>query len=93
MTEIRKALTAGKLITFSEGDVSDYGYRGTYVALKDLTLDELIAKIEPLREGANQYNGGFGRVEALLIREGYLLEVDMTEVNLGSGLDLDIRLY
>ena len=90
MAEVRKALTAGKLTTFSEGEYSDYGYRGTYVALKDLTLDELIAKGESLRTG--KYYEDSGKVEALLIREGYLLEVDMTEVHLGGYGTIDISI-
>lgn len=91
MTENRKALTAGRLTTFSEGQYSDYGYRGTYVALKDLTLDELVAKAEPLRVG--EYEDNLEGVEALLIREGYLLEVDITEIHLGRYSTLEISIY
>lgn len=79
---IRKALTAGKLTMFSSGEWSDYTIQGVYVALKDLTLDELKAKSAPLVSGA--FDDDLYSVEAMLVREGYLLEVDVTEVYVGD---------
>ena len=78
-------LKAGRLSLFTLGAYSSYQFRGLYVALKDLTLDELKEKVKPLKSG-NEYADDMSQVEALLIREGYLLEVDFTEVYLGDCL-------
>lgn len=67
---------------FSSGEWSDYTIQGVYVALKDLTLDELKAKSAPLVSGA--FDDDLYSVEAMLVREGYLLEVDVTEVYVGD---------
>lgn len=90
MPDATKALKAGKLITFWEGEYCDRVCSGTYIALKDLSLAELIAKSETLRVG--KHRDDLDGVAAMLIREGYLFAVDTTEVHLGAYRTLDIKI-
>ena len=90
MAEIK--VKAGKLIVFSEGEYSSFGYCGHFVALRDITSQGMQACAA---RAAGNRNGGFGPADAArngviaeMIRDGLLLEVDCEEINLGSGFYL-----
>ena len=92
---------AGRLVVFSEGCYSDYGYLGKYVALQDITLAVLKDAIKDLHDAevakptqgwGNAWDRAKNQLQAELIRRGYLLEVDMAEIYLGDyGLDDDFK--
>ena len=81
-------LKAGKMVIFSQGEYSDYCYMGAFVALKDLSENQLRKMVEPLKKG--EYQDNLDEVVALLIREGFLLELDYTEIHVGSYSTIDL---
>ena len=88
MTKIKK----GALIAFSEGCLSDYCYMGIFVALQDITDDDYQRAIAPeiskSRE-SKHYRQSKEAVVSNLIREGFLLELDYTEINIGKWGDIE----
>lgn len=81
-------LKAGELIVFSEGEYSDYGYRGQYVALQNVSEEQL----KEVGDKANEE--GYGAVDrfiSMCIREGWLADINMREIHLGSYGDLILQ--
>ena len=81
-------IKAGRLLQFSEGEYSDYGIGGTFVALRDLTTGDIAdcASIAAMNRyaGYKPSDAAKSGVKAELIRQGFLLEVDCEEIHLGS---------
>lgn len=85
-------IKAGRLLHLSQGEYSDYHVTGHFVALHDIsrevlrqcavaaaievqsTLDDDFALVYEARD----------RIVPQLVRQGYLLEVDSTEIHLGE---------
>jgi len=87
MSEQNIELKAGQLVVFSEGEYSDYGYRGTYVVLADVSADEMhevagVVKAEADGDG-DDWNV-ISMVEPELIRRGKLAAIDLREIYLGA---------
>lgn len=90
-------LRAGRLVAFSVGEYSDYSISGAFVVLKDL-CDEEMRKIRlDLITRYTQEIGSYGEAQRRfipeLIRMGYLLDVEYSEVHIGSYSDLTLSRY
>ena len=88
MTKIKR----GSLVAFSEGCLSDYCYMGIFVALQDITEDNYQKAIEPEISKSREskyYSQSKEAVVSNLIREGFLLELDYTEINIGKYGDIE----
>ena len=55
MTDKNLMLKAGKLHLFTTGEYSDYHHTGAYVALCDLTVDQMKAIVVQLKEENAEY--------------------------------------
>lgn len=92
MTREANYLNAGKLVLFSDGEYSDYRFGSCYVATKTVTFDEVekIAKeVTDEKERQEDKTGWYdGNVHTdlimRLIKNGWLIEVDITERHIGS---------
>lgn len=88
------ALVAGKTVLFSTG--LSYGYRedydvvGIFIALKNLSMSDLKEKCIPFQK--DDHSDKVGHVVNMLISEGYVKEVDYTELDLGGGGEIDPRI-
>lgn len=90
-------LTAGKLVTFTSGQYSDYSMHGTFVALETVTRERinevaglLRTRAEAEEEKLGWYDGDLHEeFQAEMIRKGWLVSVDNTERHLGSYGYLD----
>lgn len=82
-------LKAGHLIVFSEGEYSDYGYRGSYVCLQDISHEELVALADIVRETGDRWDQ-VDRFETECIKNGWLAIINVREIHLGSYGDLDV---
>lgn len=95
---LNKYLTAGQLVTFTSGEYSDFSTRGTFVALEDVSQEQVSAiakaiskKAEDSEEKTGWYDGDVhDEFESALIRNGWLLEVRHTEHHIGSYGSLNI---
>lgn len=88
-------LKAGSLIVFSEGQYSDYGYRGAYVVLCDVSEAMMKDAVRVTKLQASQLDDSFGsisRFEPELIRRGWLATIDLREIYLGSYGELKVEL-
>ena len=75
-------IKAGTIVNFSEGEYSDYGYIGTFVAIQDVTQEDYDkAAGEELAKGG--YESSSVAVVANLVRTGKLVDVNSVEVHLG----------
>ena len=89
-------LKAGRIITFSEGEYSDYRYCGTFVALQDVPKEEMmdaVAKIKKVQEASDDegiFTDGSGEFLAEMIQRGWLAIIDMQEIHIGSYGHLDL---
>ena len=99
MSSTDNYLTAGKLVTFTHGEYSDYSMIRTFVALENVTFasvqalaDRIIVKVENANEDDGWYDGD-PQYEflAVLLTKGWLLEVDNTERHIGSYGELELR--
>jgi hypothetical protein len=86
---------AGKLFFISEGEYSDYGYAGHFLALVEITpamFQELIDQCRE-EERANDdqwdYRASY-RFIPNLIRRGWVIDVDVQEIHKGSYGRLDL---
>lgn len=81
------AVKAGKLLVFSCGEYSDYGYIGQFVALRDIpwaTIQDTADTHQRRYEREDDYYSPQVGFVADMIAQGFLLEVDMQEIYLGS---------
>ncbi len=92
---------AGKLIVFSRGEYSDYGYRGAFVALVHITPDMFMEAAEAAKAKAREENdkdswsegseyGADDKFIPELVRRGWLLDVEYREIHTGSYGELDL---
>lgn len=93
--ESKNIVKAGRLLTFSAGEYSDYFIIGHFVVLKDITK-EVLDQADSLIE--NKYHKGQfvfseNALIASLIRTGYLLQVDSQEIHLGYYGQKQIDFY
>lgn len=90
-------LRAGRLVAFSAGEYSDYSINGVFVVLKDLSDDAMEGLISALKEKYPSEWGMYGKAQAgfipELIRRGHLLDVEYSEVHIGSYSDLELSRY
>ena len=88
------SLKAGSLVTFSSGEYSDYGYRGTYVALQDVSFEEMMEVVEFVKSKAEKEDPDYPNAQPLfepeLIRRGWLLSVPMHEIHIGGYNSLEL---
>lgn len=82
-------LKAGHIIVFSEGEYSDYGYRGSYVCLQDVSHEELVSLAEDVKSIGERW-GQVDTFEAECIKKGWLAIINIREIHLGSYGDLDV---
>ena len=76
-------IKAGTIINFSEGEYSDYGYIGTFVALQDITQEDYEKAAKGESEKPN-YESSSSAVVANLVLTGKLVDVNSIEVHLGA---------
>ncbi len=86
-------LKAGRLVTFSCGEYSDYSYQGTYVPLRDVSKDQMQEFCDSIKsESDEDYScDPHSMFIAKLISEGCLVVVDMQEIHIGSYGDLELK--
>ncbi len=81
-------IKAGKLLALSRGAYSDYCVDGFHVALRDIdfaaALDEYLAEAQAKEPWQASDYFECDKFTAFLIRGGYLLAVDYSEVHLGD---------
>jgi len=78
---------AGTLVVFSEGEYSDYGYRGHFVVLQDMNIYNMMeaaARAAVTGSGYSKSDRAKNGIISELIRDGFLLEVNVTEIYTGS---------
>lgn len=95
MTSVQNLdITAGELICFSEGQYSDYGYVGHFVALQDVKRDQLWALAKSLRDqeeaGAIKYGQAKEQLIPSMIANGWLLSINCREIYIGAYGSLEI---
>jgi hypothetical protein len=81
---------AGKLFCLSEGEYSDYGYCGHFLALVELTpsmMREVEAEVKEQSTGRYEAQSKF---TAALIRRGWVLDIDCVEIHTGSYGELSL---
>ena len=89
-------LKAGKLVTFSSGEYSDYYHLGSYVALQDVPYEEIQAVADEVKRAAqiaddnDEFPDRHSMFQAALIRKGWLAVIDMDEIHIGSYGELDL---
>lgn len=80
-----KIAKAGRLICFDQGEYSDYGVIGFFVALKDFEPDkELAAYLEQNPDKKAEYRFDCGGFLAYLLAQGLLVEVEYSTFYLGE---------
>ena len=84
MSKIKK----GSVVVFSKGEYSDYSCMGLFVALQDITEEDYQKAIAP-EIAKERYSQSSEAVVSNLIREGLLLELDYTEIELTHCGDID----
>lgn len=93
MTESIIELKAGKLHFFTEGQYSDYGIIGSFVALRDVSEAEVKQIADYLLKQAaekrpdSKYMAEMSAENSLvaeLLRGGVLLDVDFTEIHVND---------
>jgi hypothetical protein len=77
-------LNAGELVVFTQGEYSDYGFSGHFVALRDVSADEMEAlAVYGFYHASNSFL-------ARAIQQGWLLSVNVREIHYGSYGDLNL---
>jgi len=83
---------AGKLICFSTGEYSDYGYDGHFLTLEPLTRPMVEEVADKCRARCLEEDGydpkGYFIPE--LIKRGLIMIVDCQEIHIGSYGELDV---
>lgn len=85
---------AGKLIVFSSGEYSDYGYDGHFLTLEPLTrpmIEEV--KTECEAKAVKEYGDKYGARDHFipaLIKRGLIMTVDCQEIHLGEYGELSV---
>ena len=75
----------GKVIFFSEGEYSDYGYCGRVVTLRDLDLRAVADEFRRQYKATDEYDTPDpDSFVAWLCANQYVVEIDSNEVHLGS---------
>lgn len=75
---------AGKIILFSSGEYSDFGYCGHIVTLQDIDLSELVGIYQTsIGIGKRGYSSP-SRFVAWLCAQQYVAEINATEFYLGG---------
>ena len=94
MTSVQNLdIKAGELICFSEGEYSDYGYSGHFVALQDIARSQLWALAQSLRdqeEDGGEYGQAKEQYIPCMIANGWLLSINCREIHIGSYGSLDV---
>lgn len=80
---------AGHLIVFSEGEYSDYGYRGSYVCLQNVSHEEITDLADSIKSEDDRYRR-VDKFESECIKKGWLAIIEIREIHLGSYGDLDV---
>lgn len=90
-------LKAGRLVVFSCGEYSDYGYRGSYVALVDVSdaemrelADQVNREANRINEETDDYARAVEMFEAEMIRKGWIAIIEMREIHIGSYSELEL---
>ncbi len=88
-------LKAGELIVFSSGEYSSYGYDGHFVALRDVSNDEMLELVSALKaEESSDPDELYGHARdsfiARAIQQGWLLSVNCREIHYGSYGELNL---
>lgn len=84
------SMQAGQLIVMSSGEYSDYTYLQSYVALQDVSVDQMRNLAEAVnRERAHMaHEGEYVDPQSMflveLIRKGWVLSIDHHEIHIGS---------
>lgn len=81
MTEQNVEMKAGELIFFTEGSYSDYNIQGTFVALQNVSADEMRALEAELNAMDSETRPLFVNVA---IARGWLVSVNAREIWLGD---------
>lgn len=81
---------AGEILAFSEGEYSDYGYRGHVVAIKDFDLGQMMRQhiSERIEQYAEEYSPTDG-FETFLVASGVVVPLTCREVHIGSYGNVD----
>lgn len=85
---------AGKLFCTSRGEYSDYRVEGHFLALRDIdrALLQTIVDECNAQKTKDEEDGKWTNAEDLflpeLIRRGYVMDIDVTEIHTGSYGDL-----
>ena len=99
MSETNTKLDIGKIINFSSGEYSNYGYVGNVVALKSFDLKDALEDFEPafaaeqaLRGLKSDYLDDPSPQDfvAWLCAHSYVVEIEAREVHLGSYGDIEL---
>ena len=80
-------IPAGKLFCFSEGEYSDYGYVGHFLALEEITWDTFTkarAAAFKADEDDEWDQESLDRFIAELIRMGVVMDVEVRQIHVGS---------
>ncbi len=82
---------AGKLFVISEGEYSDYGYAGHFLALVEITpdmfqevIDECLKHIPKEDDYFDTTYGASEKFLPALIRRGWVIDVDVQVIHKGS---------
>lgn len=81
----------GQLVVFSHGDYSDYEYCGSYIALRNISEEEVLTLGEEVRSNSKPSECPQTKFQVELIKKGWLEPVNLQEISLGeshSGLGL-----
>lgn len=87
-------IKAGKLFCISRGEYSDYRYEGHFLALQDIDRALLQSIVDECnaQKAKDEEGGKWTNAEDLflpeLIRRGYVMDIDVTEIHTGSYSDL-----
>ena len=86
-------LKAGQLVVFSEGSYSDFMYGQAYVALRNVSQDEMLAvasAVHTKNGGSRWGNGLHEKFHAEIIRQGMVACIDLREIHIGNYGVLDL---
>ena len=72
----------GDNLFFTDGDYSDYGIRGLYVAMRTFAMEEVVVFFKKKYPHGSKDNGcpRHSAFEAFLIEEGYIDELESKEI-------------
>ena len=81
-------LQAGKLIVFSSGEYSDYGYHGAYVCLQSVSHEDIVNLQDEVNKSEEYCKQSL--FQSACIRKGWLAQIELREIHLGSYGDLEL---